>query len=163
MYLMRKIAVGDVVPDISFECTAPGIQSFKDLKGKNIVLYFYPKDNTPGCTTEGKDFRDLHESFSALNTQVLGVSRDTLVCHQKFKSKLGLPFALITDKDEKLCQTFGVLIETNMFMRLLIGIDRSTFLIDDQGILRQEWRKVRVKGHAAAVLEAVRKLSQNKE
>lgn len=149
------LSIGDHLPEISFQCTDPNIRSFRDLLGKNIVLYFYPRDNTPGCTQEGKDFRDLHAAFSKANTQVLGISRDSLHSHAKFCEKLSLPFPLISDPDETLCKLFGVMIEKNMFKRLLLGIDRSTFLIDPQGVLKHEWRSVRVKGHAQAVLDAI--------
>ena len=157
---VKELSVGDPVPTHSFQCTDPQITSFADLKGKNIVLYFYPKDNTPGCTTEGKDFRDLSTAFEEANTQILGISRDSLTSHQKFCQKLALPFPLISDHNEALCQLFGVIIEKNMFARLLLGIERSTFLIDSQGILRHVWRKVKVKGHAQAVLDAVRLISR---
>lgn len=155
---MKKMGVGDKAPDFAFECTDPNLHSFADLKGRNVVLYFYPKDNTPGCTLEGKDFRDLGADFAKLNTQVIGVSRDTLVCHQKFQSKHNLSFPLITDPDEKLCAYFDVIIEKNMFKRLILGIERSTFLIDGHGVIKQVWRNVKVKGHAQAVLEAASKL-----
>ncbi|WP_075066668.1 thioredoxin-dependent thiol peroxidase [Candidatus Berkiella aquae] len=153
---MSKMAVGDKIPDLTFESTDPKITSFKDLKGQNIVLYFYPKDNTPGCTLEGKDFRDLHDAFLKENTQVIGVSRDSLSSHEKFCGKHSLPFTLISDKDEKVCKAFGVIIEKNMFARLILGIERTTFLIDTQGVIKQIWPKVKVKGHAQAVLDAIK-------
>lgn len=152
----KTLVTGQAVPQCAFHCTDPNIQSFEDLRGKNIVIYFYPKDNTPGCTQEGKDFRDLHEAFDKANTQILGVSRDSIASHTKFCSKLSLPFPLISDPDETLCNLFGVMIEKNMFKRLFLGIDRSTFLIDSQGVLRQIWRNVKVKGHAQAVLDEIR-------
>lgn len=156
---MNKIAVGDRVPDFRFDCTDPKIHSFNSLLGKNIVLYFYPKDNTPGCTKEGKDFSTLYQEFSSLNTQILGVSRDSLDCHQKFCEKLRLPFPLITDKNEKLCQYFDVVIKNNFLLRLILGIERVTFLIDAHGVIRHIWRKVKVRGHAQEVLHAVKKLN----
>lgn len=157
---MEQISVGGKVPDFTFQCTDPAIQSFNDLKGKNVVLYFYPKDNTPGCTMESKDFRDVESEFAKLNTQIIGVSRDTLVCHQKFQAKHSLSFPLITDPDEKVCAYFNVIIEKNMFKRIFLGIERSTFLIDDKGVIRKVWRNVKVKGHAQEVLAAVRALKQ---
>jgi peroxiredoxin Q/BCP len=155
---LKKLNIGDSAPDITFECTDPNIHSFKDLLGKNVVLYFYPKDNTPGCTLEGRDFKNLHDEFAKSNTRVLGVSRDSISSHQKFCDKLGLPFPLISDPDEKLCAYFNVIIEKNMFARLIMGIERSTFLIDSKGVVRQIWRKVKVTGHAQAVLSAVKDL-----
>ncbi len=152
---MKEIAIGDSVPDFQFTCTDPNIHSFKDLLGQPFVLYFYPKDNTPGCTIEGKDFKSLNPQFAKLNARILGVSRDTLKSHEKFCAKLELPFPLISDEEEKLCQYFNVLIEKNMFLRVFLGIERSTFLIDANGKVRQLWRKVKVKGHAQAVLESL--------
>ena len=122
------------------------------------MLYFYPKDSTPGCTTEGEDFRDLHAKFQRAGAVVLGVSRDSLASHEKFREKLKLPFDLLSDPDEALCRQFDVIREKSLYGRKFLGIERSTFLIDDKGKLRQEWRKVRVKGHAAEVLEAVKNL-----
>jgi len=156
--VMQKIGIGDTIPTMTFETTNKSITSFADLKGKNFVLFFYPKDNTPGCTLESKDFRDLNLEFSKINTPIIGVSRDSIGSHEKFCSKFSLPFPLISDKDEKVCQAFGVIIEKNMFARLVLGIDRSTFLIDKKGIVKQVWRKVKVKGHAQEVLEAAKNL-----
>lgn len=155
---MAKISVGDSVPDLVFETTEPSVSSFKSLLGKNVVLYFYPKDNTPGCTMESKDFRDLNHEFHKINTQIIGISRDSLTTHQKFCSKFSLPFPLISDKEEVICQAFGVMVEKNMFARLVFGIERSTFLIDSQGIVRKVWHKVKVKGHAKEVLQAAKNL-----
>lgn len=152
------LTVGDLIPSFEFQCTDPTIHSFTELRGQNIVLYFYPRDNTPGCTQEGKDFRELRDAFAKANTCIFGISRDSMASHAKFCAKLALPFPLISDPDEKLCQQFGVMIEKNMFKKFFLGIDRSTFLIDSKGILRQIWRNVRVKGHAQAVLEAVQGL-----
>ncbi len=125
-----------------------------DFAGQKLVIYFYPKDATPGCTREGQDFRDLHKKFKKAKTQILGVSRDSLKSHEKFKDKQGFPFELLSDADEKLCQYFDVIKEKNMYGRKVMGIERSTFLLDEDGKLRQEWRKVKVPGHAQAVLEA---------
>ncbi len=155
---MIKVTAGDPVPDFAFECTNPHVQSFSDLIGQNVVLYFYPRDNTPGCTQEGKDFRSLYPQFASAHTKLLGISRDSLPSHKKFCDKLDLPFPLISDKDEKLCQYFGVVIEKNMFARLVFGIERSTFLIDKKGIIRKVWRNVKVSNHAQEVLDSVREL-----
>lgn len=141
-----------------FTCAATGNQKIrlKDLRGQNVVIYFYPKDATPGCTTESQDFRDLHAKFKRRNTIILGASRDSLASHDKFRAKQKLPFHLLSDPDEKLCRQFDVIREKSLYGRKFMGIERSTFLIDDKGKLRQEWRKVRVKDHAATVLEAVK-------
>ena len=130
----------------------------KSLRGKNVVIYFYPKDSTPGCTTEGQDFRDLHARFKRQKTLVFGVSRDTLTSHEKFRDKQGFPFDLISDPEEALCKHFDVIREKTLYGRKFMGIERSTFLIDAAGKLRAEWRKVKVKGHAEAVLDAVKDL-----
>lgn len=141
-----------------FSCAATGDQKIqlKALRGKKVVLYFYPKDSTPGCTTEGQDFRDLHAKFKRLNTVIFGVSRDSIASHERFKEKQQFPFDLLSDPDEKLCKQFDVIKEKTLYGRKFMGIERSTFLIDEDGKLRQEWRKVRVKGHAAEVLESAR-------
>ena len=130
-----------------------------DLKGKNVVLYFYPKDNTPGCTQEGEDFRDLYKEFKKLKTEIYGISRDSLKSHEGFKTKYKYPFELISDPDEKLCNLFDVIKEKNMYGKKYMGIERSTFLINKDGKLSAEWRKVKVNGHAIEVLEAVKKIS----
>jgi len=131
------------------------------LAGQQVVLYFYPRDNTPGCTTQGQDFRDLHEQFAAANTIILGVSRDSMRTHENFKAKHSFPFELISDPEETLCQQFAVMKEKNMFGKKHMGIERSTFLIDKDGVLRQEWRKVKVPGHVAEVLQAAQTLNAN--
>ena len=143
-----------------FEADATGNQQIrlKDLRGKNVVLYFYPKDSTPGCTTEGRDFSALHSKFKRAKTIILGVSRDSIASHEKFKEKQGFPFDLLSDPDERLCKQFDVIHEKSLYGRKFMGIVRSTFLIDSDGKLRQEWRKVKVKGHAEEVLEAVKAL-----
>lgn len=130
-----------------------------DLIGKNVVLYFYPKDNTPGCTKEGEDFRDLYKEFKKLKTEIYGISRDSLKSHEGFKTKYKYPFELISDPDEKLCNLFDVIKEKNMYGKKYMGIERSTFLINKDGKLSAEWRKVKVNGHAIEVLEAVKKIS----
>jgi peroxiredoxin Q/BCP len=141
-----------------FKCPATGDQTIhlKSLRGKKVVIYFYPKDSTPGCTTEGQDFRDLHAKFKRQNAVILGVSRDSLASHEKFKAKQKFPFELLSDPDEALCKKYDVIKEKTLYGRKFMGIERSTFLIDERGKLREEWRKVKVKGHAAEVLEAVK-------
>lgn len=133
--------------------------SLADFKGKNIVLYFYPKDDTPGCTQEGKDFRDAYKKFEKLNTVILGVSKDTITCHHKFKDKYELPFILLADTEKQLCQAFDVIKEKSMYGKKYMGIERSTFLIDQAGNLCQEWRKVSVTEHVKEVLAAVKALT----
>ncbi|WP_297793764.1 peroxiredoxin [uncultured Marinobacter sp.] len=155
---MPAVALNQPVDD--FEAPATGDQTIRlsDLRGKNVVIYFYPKDNTPGCTTEGQDFRDRMEAFEAMDTVILGVSRDGLKAHENFRAKHQFPFHLISDKEEKVCQHFDVIKLKKLYGKEYMGIDRSTFLIDREGTLRQEWRGVKVKGHADEVLEAVRDL-----
>tara|TARA_R110002049_G_scaffold78774_4_gene200516 strand:+ start:14497 stop:14970 length:474 start_codon:yes stop_codon:yes gene_type:complete len=149
-----------VVADFTCESTGGKPVRLKDLRGQNVVLYFYPKDSTPGCTQEGKDFTELHTRFRRQNTRIFGVSRDSLASHEKFKAKQGFPFELLSDPDEKLCRQFDVIHEKSLYGRKFMGVVRSTFLIDADGKLRGEWRKVKVKGHAAAVLEAVKELAK---
>ena len=132
-----------------------------DLAGQQVVLYFYPKDNTPGCTTESQDFRDLHEQFATANTLVFGISRDTLRTHENFKAKHSFPFELISDAEEELCKQFDVIKLKKLYGKEHLGIERSTFLIDKSGILRHEWRKVKVAEHAAEVLAAAQELNAN--
>jgi len=147
-----------VVANFSATATSGQTVELKSLRGKNVVLYFYPKDSTPGCTTEGQDFRDLHAKFKRQKTVILGVSRDSLKSHEKFKEKQSFPFELISDPDEILCRQFDVIQEKMFYGRKLIGIERSTFVIDATGKLRKEWRKLKVKTHAAEVLEVVKAL-----
>lgn len=149
-----------VVADFTSEATSGEKIRLKDLRGQNVVLYFYPKDSTPGCTLEGQDFRDLHSKFRRQKTVILGVSRDSIASHEKFKAKQKFPFELISDPDEKLCKKFDVIQEKTLYGRKFMGVERSTFLIDANGRLRGEWRKVKVKGHAAEVLEAVKELNR---
>jgi peroxiredoxin Q/BCP len=155
---MPKVTVGAPVPAFALPSTAGSEFRPADAKGDALVLYFYPKDATPGCTTEAGDFRDLHAKFRRAGAQVFGVSRDGLASHEKFRVKQGLPFHLLSDADEKVCRLFDVIREKNMYGRRVMGIERSTFLVDAKGVLRQEWRKVKVAGHAEQVLEAVRSL-----
>ena len=147
-----------VVGDFTADATGDQKIRLGDLRGRNVVIYFYPKDSTPGCTTEGRDFSALHGKFKRANTVILGVSRDSIASHEKFKEKQGFPFELLSDPDEKLCRKFDVIQEKTLYGRKFMGVVRSTFLIDADGKLRQEWRNVKVKGHAEEVLEAVKAL-----
>ena len=151
------LAIDKKVPDFSAESTG-GPVKLSALKGKKVVLYFYPKDNTPGCTTEGCDFAAAHKKFEKAGTVILGVSRDSLKSHANFKAKMDFPFELISDPDEKLCEAFGVMKMKNMYGKQVRGIERSTFVIDARGVLRREWRGVKVPGHAAEVLAFVETL-----
>ena len=155
---MAKVSIGKKVPDFSVAATGDQTVNLKDYRGKNVIVYFYPKDSTPGCTIEGQDFRDNLAKFKRQKAVIFGVSRDTLASHDRFREKQGFKFDLLSDPDEKLCKLFDVIREKNMYGRKVIGIERSTFLIDAQGVLRQEWRKVRVKDHVAEVLQAVKAL-----
>ncbi|MCC2637530.1 MAG: peroxiredoxin [Moraxellaceae bacterium] len=152
------LAIGDAVPDFRLPATSNKEVLLSALRGWHVVLYFYPKDSTPGCTLEGQQFRDLFEDFKAARCMILGVSRDSLKAHENFKEKQCFPFELISDSNEELCQLFDVIKMKNMYGKQVQGIERSTFLIDQDGVLRGEWRKVKVEGHAQAVLEAVRQL-----
>ncbi len=155
---MGKISTGRKVPDFSLPATGDQTLSLSDFRGKNVVVYFYPKDSTPGCTLEGQDFRDEINKFRRRKTAVLGISRDTIKSHENFKAKQGFPFELLSDANEKVCRLFDVIKEKNMYGKKVMGVERSTFLIDAKGVLRREWRKVKVKGHVAEVLEAIREL-----
>ena len=155
---MAKVTIGKKVSDFKIKATGNLEIKLSDLKGNRIVLYFYPKDSTPGCTREGQDFRDNIRKFRARNTKVFGVSRDSLKSHEKFKSAQCFPFDLISDEDEKLCNLFDVIKDKNMYGKKVRGIERSTFLIDENGILRAEWRKVKVDGHVDEVLEQIKSL-----
>jgi peroxiredoxin Q/BCP len=150
-------AVGKKIKSFRVETTAGPLAS-KELAGTPYVLYFYPKDDTPGCTLEGHGFRDQHSTFTRLGVRILGVSRDSLASHEKFRRKHGLPFDLIADSGEALCQQFDVMRDKNMYGKKVRGIERSTFLVDGEGVLRREWRKVKVDGHVAEVLEATKAL-----
>ena len=155
---MGKVTIGKKVPDFSLPATGDQDISLSDYKGKNVVVYFYPKDSTSGCTTEGQNFRDSINTFRRRKTVILGVSRDSVKSHENFKAKQAFPFDLLSDSDEKACTLFDVIKEKNMYGRKVMGIERSTFLIDAKGILRVEWRKVKVAGHVDEVLEAVKEL-----
>ena len=151
-------AVGLKVPDFSLPATSGGTFELAAHIGKPLVIYFYPKDSTPGCTTEAGQFRDLHAEFIRLGCPIYGVSRDSIKSHENFKTKLELPFELLADTEELACGLFDVMKMKNMYGKQVRGVERSTFLIDAKGILRQEWRGVKVDGHARAVLEAVQSL-----
>ena len=154
----KKAVIGKKVPTFKLDATGEQIIKLSDLKGKNIVVYFYPKDSTPGCTTEGQNFRDNNTKFKRRSTVVLGVSRDSIKSHENFKSKQKFNFDLLSDPDEELCNIFDVIKMKNMYGKKVRGIERSTFLIDDKGVLRKEWRKVKVDGHVEEVLEAIKEL-----
>ncbi|MFV1972857.1 MAG: thioredoxin-dependent thiol peroxidase [Thiohalobacterales bacterium] len=155
---MTKILIGKKVPDFTLPATGEQDLSLSDFKGKNVVVYFYPKDSTPGCTLEGQDFRDQINKFRRRKTVILGISRDSIKSHENFKEKQEFPFELLSDADEKVCKLFGVIKEKNMYGRMVMGIERTTFLLDTRGVLQREWRKVKVKGHVDEVLEAIAEL-----
>ena len=151
---------GNAVDDFSLPATSGISFRLSDFKDKaNVVLYFYPKDSTPGCTTEGQDFRDAHVQFQAMDTVIVGISRDSLKSHENFKAKQAFPFELLADTEEVACQLFDVIKLKNMYGKQVLSIERSTFLIDKHGILRHEWRKVAVNGHVEAVLTAIQTLA----
>ena len=147
--------LGDTLPSFSFQATQGLSAQFDDYRGQWLVLYFYPRDATPGCTLEGEQFRDAHASFGALHTTVFGISRDNLSCHERFKAKYAFPFELIDDAEERLCQYFNVIKNKTMYGKPVRGIERSTFIFNPEGVLVQEWRKVTVEGHVTAVLAAL--------
>lgn len=155
---MSSVAIDQKVPSFTAQATSEQTISSEDLVGKNVVIYFYPKDSTPGCTTEGQNFRDSIDEFEAANTVIFGVSRDSLRAHENFKAKQSFPFELISDPDEELCKLFDVIKLKKNYGREYMGIERSTFLIDAEGVLKQEWRGVKVKGHVEEVLEAAKAL-----
>ena len=154
---MSKNLEGKKSPNFSGECTSETKFKLSELN-KNLVLYFYPKDSTPGCTTEGQDFRDNYKKFKKLNTEILGVSRDSIKSHENFKAKQSFPFELLSDPDEKVCKAFDVMKMKSMYGREYMGVDRSTFLINEKGKVVREWRSVKVKGHVDEVLESVKNL-----
>lgn len=155
---MSKVVLGKAVPDFSLPATGGESWRLKDARGTAVVLYFYPRDSTPGCTLEGQQFAQLAPRFKKAGVTILGISRDSIASHEKFRDKMCFPFALLSDEDEKVCKQFDVIREKNMYGRKMMGVERSTFLIDDKGILRGEWRKVKVDGHAQAVLDAAQAL-----
>lgn len=156
---MTKKLEGKKAPNFKGDCTSDKKVKLSDFKGKNLVLYFYPKDSTPGCTTEGQNFRDLYNEFKGNNAEIIGVSRESIKSHENFKSKQSFPFELLSDPDEKVCKTFDVMKLKSMYGRQYIGVDRSTFIIGETGKVLKEWRGVKVKGHAEEVLEFIKSLS----
>ena len=170
------LKLGDKAPDLTLPAVVPGTStshsksasktsadggqqiSLRDFKGKKLVVYFYPKDNTPGCTQEGQDFRDLYADFQKAGAEIVGISKDSLRSHENFIAKFDFPFALIADTEQKACDAFGAIVEKSMYGKTYMGIDRCTWLFDKNSVLKQSWRSVKVKGHAAEVLEAVKVL-----
>ena len=153
------LKIGDALPECAIPATSGLPFSPSSCLGKNIVLYFYPKDATPGCTVEAGNFRDQIDHFTKANTIIIGVSRDSMKSHESFKAKYDLPFELVSDTEEVLCKIFDVIKTTNMYGRQVQGIERSTFIIDSKGILRNEWRGIKVAGHVEEVLKTVLALS----
>jgi peroxiredoxin Q/BCP len=150
--------LGKPVADFSLPSTGGGTFRLTDQRGKKLVLYFYPKDDTPGCTQQGSDFRDFHKDFKRIGVEIYGISRDSLRSHESFKAKLAFPFELLSDPDEKVCEQFAVMKLKNMYGRKVRGIERSTFLVDDRGRLAREWRGVKVPGHVEEVLNFAKAL-----
>ena len=150
--------VGDKLPSIELDATSQQSINLAKIKNKHVVVYFYPKDSTPGCTTEGQDFRDNFKEFEKLNTLIFGVSRDSIKSHERFKEKQEFPFELISDPEEELCKAFDVIKLKKMYGKEYLGVERSTFLCKKKGKLVEGWRKVRVKGHVDQVLESVKAL-----
>ncbi len=153
------ITLGNAVPDFEISSTGDKTVKLRDYQGHYLIIYFYPKDNTPGCILEGQSFRDNIEKFTALNAVIVGVSRDSVRIHEGFKCKQQFPFDLLSDADEKLCELFDVIKLKNMYGKQVRGIERSTFLVDPQGLLVREWRKVKVKDHCEQVLQALHELA----
>ena len=152
------IALGNAVPDFSLPATGGGSWRLSDARGRKLVLYFDPRDNTPGCTLEGQQFAALAARFERAGTSIAGISRDSIAAHEKFRAQMRFPFVLLSDVDSLACKLFDVIREKNMYGRKVMGVERSTFLLDARGILRNEWRKLKVDGHALAVLEAAQAL-----
>ena len=150
--------IGKPAPTFSKPTDGGGTLSLKDLKGKKVILYFYPKDDTPGCTKEACGFRDALPDFGVADAEVIGVSKDSAAKHDKFKAKYDLPFTLVSDEDGEICEAYGTWVEKSMYGKKYMGIDRATFLIDEKGVVRRVWRKVKVPGHVEEVLEAARNL-----
>lgn len=159
---IRHMAVeeGALAPEFKKPIDGEGSLSLSDLRGKKVVLYFYPKDDTSGCTKEACAFRDLHPKFDETDAVILGVSKDSAASHDKFRDKYSLPFNLISDEDCSVCEDYGVWVEKSMYGRKYMGIERATFLIDEEGIVRRVWRKVKVPGHAEAVMKAIQELAE---
>jgi peroxiredoxin Q/BCP len=154
----NKVEVGKKIPAFSLPGTGAKTFRSKDALGSKLVIYFYPRDNTGGCTSEGEAFRDLHAKFRKAGVVILGVSPDTVASHEKFKAKYEFPFDLLADEEREVCARFDVIREKSMYGRKFMGVERSTFLVDTKGVLRREWRKVKVPGHAQQVLEAALEL-----
>ncbi len=154
-----SLSLGSPLPDLTLPASnGKTIQLAQDYTGKNLVVYFYPKDDTPGCTLEGQDFTRLYPEFAAADCAVLGVSKDSVKSHDKFCQKFGFPFDLLADTEEQACAAFGAIVEKSMYGRKYLGIDRCSFLFGKDGLLKAEWRNVKAKGHAEAVLKAVQAL-----
>jgi len=152
---MSKIEIGNEAPNFNLMTDGNGQINLSELKGKNVVIFFYPKDNTPGCTQEAKDFKENIGAFKNKNVVIIGISKDSVNSHDKFKSKYELPFTLASDEELQACNDYGVWVEKSMYGRKYMGIERSTFLISPEGKIQNIWRKVKVKGHADEVLEAI--------
>ncbi|HEX4023664.1 MAG TPA: peroxiredoxin [Steroidobacteraceae bacterium] len=155
---MATVAVGAAVADFSLPVTGGGSWRLADARGRKLVLYFYPRDNTPGCTQEGREFAELAPRFARAGTAIVGISRDSIAAHEKFRDKMAFPFPLLSDQDENVCRQFDVIRDKLLYGRVSRGIERSTFLLDAEGVLRNSWRKVKVAGHALGVLEAAKAL-----
>lgn len=155
---MTMVTDGDDAPDVTLNTSEGRSVRLSDLRRQKIVLYFYPRDDTPGCTQEAKDFTELASDFADAGARIVGVSKDGIAAHAKFADKFAIPFALAADVDGRVCEAFGTWIEKSMYGRKYMGIDRATFLIDEAGLIARSWRKVKVPGHARAVLDAVRAL-----
>ncbi len=153
-----SVRVGDLAPDFTLPADGGGTLSLKGFRGRKVVLYFYPKDNTPGCTKEACGFRDTMPDFSRVWTEVIGVSKDGVNSHDNFKKKFDLPFLLVSDTEGEVCNAYGVWVEKSLYGRKYMGVDRATFLIDEKGVVRNVWRNVKVKGHVEEVLEAAKAL-----
>lgn len=154
----KTVQLDRKVPDFVLPATDGGAWKLSGAAGRRLVVYFYPKDNTSGCTREGIEFRDLYPQFRRARADIVGISPDPLASHEKFMAKFEFPFELLADVDRKVCRLFDVIREKSMYGRRFMGVERSTFLLDEKGVLRREWRKVKVAGHAAAVLDAAREL-----
>ncbi|MEM9101453.1 MAG: peroxiredoxin [Pseudomonadota bacterium] len=158
---MPSPKIGNRAPAFNLPATSEQKIALKNLKGHYVVLYFYPKDSTPGCTTEGQDFSEHYEAFNSLGAVILGISKDSIASHEKFKAKHAFPFDLLSDENEEICQKYDVIKLKKMYGKEFMGVERSTFLIDPEGKLVAEWRKVRVKGHVEAVLNTLTEITQS--
>jgi peroxiredoxin Q/BCP len=154
----QAITIGNEVPDFSLPATGGGVWQLKAARGRKLVLYYYPRDNTPGCTLEGQQFAALAPRFERAGVTIVGISRDSLAAHERFRTQMGFPFMLLSDAESLACNLFDVIREKNMYGRKVLGIERSTFLLDARGVLRNQWRKLKVDGHALAVLAAAQAL-----